>query len=169
VACDAQNAAAWHWSDGTKEDARKDRREQDLSETIRLEPNPENKCFGCGGANPAGMNLTFEQDNVRRRIIGRFVLGERYQGGGGFAHGGIIAMLLDEAMGKVCRFREVRAVTAELHVEYLKPVSVDKEIVVEAHETEQKGRNLFQAGEIRNREGDVLARGRARFVVISPN
>jgi len=138
-----------------------------LSETITLEPNPVNKCFGCGGDNAGGMKLTFEQDNVNRRIVGRFVLGERYQGGGGFAHGGIIAVLLDEAMGKVCRFREVRAVTAELTVEYLKPVNVQHEIIVEGRETEQKGRNLFMLGEIRNAAGDILARSRARFVVIS--
>jgi len=137
-----------------------------LSETIRLEPNPTNKCFGCGGDNAGGMKLTFEQDNVHRRIVGRFVLGERYQGGGGFAHGGIIALLLDEAMGKVCRFREVRAVTAELNIEYLKPVSVEKEITVEASEAEQNGRNLFMVGEIRDEAGDVLARSRGRFVVI---
>ena len=139
---------------------------QELSETIRLEPNPTNKCFGCGGDNAGGMKLTFEQDNVNRKIVGRFVLGARYQGGAGFAHGGIIAMLLDEAMGKVCRFRDVRAVTAELTVEYLKPVSVEKEIVVEGYEAEQKGRNLFLIGEIRNAEGQVLARSRGRFVVI---
>jgi len=137
-----------------------------LSETIRLEPNPTNKCFGCGGDNAGGMKLTFEQDNVHRRIVGRFVLGERYQGGGGFAHGGIIALLLDGAMGKVCRFREVRAVTAELNIEYLKPVSVEKEITVEASEAEQNGRNLLMVGEIRDEAGDVLARSRGRFVVI---
>ena len=137
-----------------------------MSETITLAPNPANKCFGCGGDNAGGMKLTFEQDNVNRRIVGRFVLGERYQGGGGFAHGGIIATLLDEAMGKVCRFREVRAVTAELTVEYLKPVNVQSEIVVEGRETEQKGRDLFMTGEIRNETGEVLARGRGRFVVI---
>jgi uncharacterized protein (TIGR00369 family) len=135
--------------------------------TTTLAPNPANHCFGCGGANEDGMKLTFVQDNQKRRIIGRFVLGERYQGGGGMGHGGIIATLLDEAMGKVCRFREVRAVTAELTVEYLKPVRVQEEIVVEGwEETEQKGRNLFHIGEIRNLAGDVLARGRARFVVI---
>lgn len=137
-----------------------------MSETILLAPNPVNRCFGCGGANDAGMKLTFEQDNEKRRIVGRFVLGERYQGGGGMAHGGIIATLLDEVMGKVCRFREVRAVTAELNVEYLKPVNVENEIVVEGWETEQKGRNLFSVGEIRNTAGDVLARGRGRFVII---
>ncbi|HUE55868.1 MAG TPA: PaaI family thioesterase [Candidatus Udaeobacter sp.] len=137
-----------------------------MSDTIRLAPNPSNKCFGCGGDNDGGMKLTFEQDNVNRRIVGQFVLGERYQGGAGFAHGGVIALLLDEAMGKVCRFREVRAVTAELTVEYLKPVGVNKEIVVEGHEMEMKGRNLFLAGEIRDVEGQVLARGKGRFVVI---
>jgi uncharacterized protein (TIGR00369 family) len=114
------------------------------------------------------MKLTFEQDNVNRRIVGRFVLGERYQGGAGFGHGGIIAVLLDEAMGKVCRFREVRAVTAELTVEYLKPVNVQQEIIVEGRETEQKGRNIFMLGEIRDATGVVLAKGKARFVVIAP-
>ena len=138
-----------------------------MSDTIRLEPNPANKCFGCGGDNASGMKLTFEQDNVNRRIVGRFVLGERYQGGGGFAHGGIIAVLLDEAMAKVCRFREVRAVTAELTVDFLKPVSVEQKIVVEGRELDQKGRNLFMVGEIRNESGEVLARGRGRFVVMS--
>jgi uncharacterized protein (TIGR00369 family) len=137
-----------------------------LSETIQLAPNPTNRCFGCGGANDAGMKLTFAQDNEKRRIVGRFILGERYQGGGGMAHGGIIATLLDEVMGKVCRFREVRAVTAELNVEYLKPVNVQGEIVVEGWEREQKGRNLFHVGEIRNVAGEVLARGTGRFVII---
>jgi len=137
-----------------------------LADKIALAPNPQNKCFGCGGANAGGMKLTFEQDNEHRRIVGRFVLGEAYQGGGGMAHGGIIALLLDEAMGKVCRFRNVRAVTAELTVEYLKPVKVDQEIVVEGYETDHRGRNLFLAGEIRDGVGDVLARGRGRFVVL---
>lgn len=137
-----------------------------MADIIRLEPNPTNRCFGCGGDNAGGMKLTFEQDNVERKIVGRFVLSERYQGGGGMAHGGIIALLLDEAMGKVCRFREVRAVTAELSVEYLKPVPVEKEIVVEGREMEMQGRNLFLAGEIRNEGGEVLARGKGRFVII---
>lgn len=139
-----------------------------LTGTITLAPNPANKCFGCGAANPAGMHLTFVQDNDQRKIIGRFILGERYQGGGGMGHGGIIATLMDEAMGKIALFRNVRAVTAELTVQFLKPVRVDEEIIVEAYETEQKGRSLFHVGEIRNLNGDVLARGRGRFVIIEP-
>lgn len=138
-----------------------------VSEIVNLAPNPTNRCFGCGGANDSGMKLTFEQDNAKRKIVGRFILGERYQGGGGMAHGGIIATLLDEAMGKVCRFREARAVTAELTVQYLKPVRVSDEIIVEGWEVEQKGKNLFHAGEIRNAAGEVLARATGRFVIIA--
>ena len=93
-----------------------------------LTPNPTNSCFGCGGANPRGMHLTFEQDDATRRIRGAFKLGAEYQGGGGFIHGGIIALVLDEAMGKVNRFRGVRAVTAELMIEYIRPVPVDEDL-----------------------------------------
>src|SRR5438477_5152198 len=137
--------------------------EEILGDTITLAPNPSNRCFGCGGANEGGMKLTFEQHAESRKIIGRFVLGDRYQGGGGNGHGGIIATLLDEAMGKVCRFREVRAVTAELTVEYLKPINVQNEIIVEGRETEMKGRNIFMTGEIRDTAGLVVAEGRARL------
>lgn len=132
-----------------------------------LEPNPTNVCFGCGGANPRGMQLTFEQDDAARCIRGVFRLGAEYAGGPGIAHGGIIATLLDEAMGKVNRFRGVRAVTAELNIEYLRPVPVEEEIVVEAREIEKNGRSLYHTGEIRNAEGKVLARGRGRFVEIA--
>ena len=51
-------------------------------------------------------------------------------------------------------------------MEYLRPVNLQHEIFVEGRETEQKGRNIFMAGEIRNEAGDVLARGKGRFVVI---
>ena len=132
-----------------------------------LTPNPTNVCFACGGANARGMKLTFEQDDANRRIRGSFRLGAEYQGGTDFIHGGIIALLLDEAMGKVNRFRQVRAVTAELTIEYLKPVPVEKDLVVEAYEVEKNGRNLFHAGEIRDASGQVLARGRGRFVELN--
>ena len=132
------------------------------------EPIATNPCFVCGGASSRGMRLVFEQDASRRRTVGRFRLGADYQGGPGFIHGGIIATLLDEAMGKVCRFRDVRAVTAELNIEYLKPVRVDEEICVEAFESRREGRQLFHEGEIRDVAGKLLARGRGRFVVVDP-
>jgi uncharacterized protein (TIGR00369 family) len=133
---------------------------------MKLEPKPENSCFGCGGGNPRGMRLAFEQDDARQRIVGRFRLGEEYQGGSGFVHGGIIALLLDEAMSKANRFHGEPAVTADLRVEYKRPIRVDTEIVVEGFLTRREGRQLYHEGEIRNAAGDLLARGEGRFVII---
>ena len=138
-----------------------------MSAVKRLEPREDNVCFGCGAGNERGMKLLFVADDETRRVRGEFKLGPEYQGGPSFLHGGIIALLIDEAMGKVCRFRQARAVTAEMSIEYLKPVGVNQEIVVEAFESDEpKGRNLFHACEIRNREGAILARGRGRFVIV---
>ncbi len=131
-----------------------------------IEPNPTNVCFGCGGGNARGMKLTFEQDDVARKIIGRFKLGAEYQGAFGIIHGGVIAVVLDEVMGKVCRFRGVRAVTAEMNIAYLAPVRVDQDVVVEGYEKEMAGRNLHLIGEIKDTAGKILARSTGRFVVV---
>lgn len=131
---------------------------------MQLTPSASNACFVCGGANSRGMHLAFEQDDTARRIRGRFQLSADYQGATGFIHGGIIATLLDEVMSKANRFRKARAVTAELNVEYLKPVRVGEDLLVEGWETDAEGRNLFLQGEIRDANGNLLARGRGRFV-----
>ena len=131
-----------------------------------LEPNPSNHCFGCGGANEFGMKLAFELDQEARRSSGKFVLGPRYAGGAGFAHGGIIAVLLDEAMGKISKLTEDRAVTAELNIEYRKPVPVDAEIVVSGWQEDAQGRNRLRVAEIHDALGNLLARGSGRFVVV---
>ena len=132
------------------------------------QPDPANPCFGCGGGNARGMKLAFEFDESSRRVFGRFRLGPEYQGATGFVHGGIIATVLDEVMSKVSRFENVHAVTAELNVEYLRPVRVNEELRVEGFAIRQDGRDLFREGEIRNDAGTVLARGRGRFVIIDP-
>jgi acyl-coenzyme A thioesterase PaaI-like protein len=132
------------------------------------ETSDTNPCFGCGGANPRGMHLAFDRDEARQRIIGRFRIGPDFQGGGGFLHGGIIATVLDEVMSKVSGFSDVRAVTAKLTVEFLKPIRVDQEIIVEGFLTRRDGRQLYHEGEIRSATGALLARGRGRFVVVDP-
>ena len=129
---------------------------------------PANPCFGCGGGNARGMQLAFEADRSTERVIGRFRLGPEYQGATGFIHGGIIATVLDEVMSKVSRFANVHAVTAELNVEYLRPVRVNEDLHVEGFATRQDGRDLYREGEIRSAAGTVLARGRARFVIVDP-
>ncbi len=130
------------------------------------ESTPPNLCFGCGSGNARGMKLLFERDAARQRTVGRFRLGAEYQGPPGFIHGGIIATVLDEAMGKVSRFFDVRTVTAELTVEYLRPVRVGQEIAVEGYLKERKGRQYYYGAEIRGAGGELLVRGSGRFVEV---
>ncbi len=137
-----------------------------MSNVLKLDPQPTNRCFGCGAANPVGMKLPFELDRDARRTRGRFVLGPNYAGGAGFAHGGIIAVVLDEAMGKLSKLTEERAVTAEMSIEYRKPVPVDQEILAEGWQVNASDRNRFRVAEIRDAQGNLLARGKGRFVVV---
>ena len=71
-------------------------------------------------------------------------------------------------MAKVSRFGQEHAVTADLTVEYRRPVPVEDELVVEGWETGRHGRKRSREGEIRNASGVVLAKGQATFVVIDP-
>jgi acyl-coenzyme A thioesterase PaaI-like protein len=136
--------------------------------TETLSPQPGNFCIGCGAANPQGLQLTFHLDREGRRVSGRFRFGRQYQGSGGILHGGIIALVFDEAMGKLNRLYDVRAVTAELSVDYLRPTPCDADVIVEAWETRREGRNLFPEAELRDAAGQVLARATARFVSVGP-
>jgi acyl-coenzyme A thioesterase PaaI-like protein len=140
-----------------------------MANILKLDPSATNHCFGCGAANEAGMKLVFELDLDARRTRGRFALGANYAGGGGFAHGGIIAVVLDEAMGKLSKLINERAVTAEMSVVYRKPVPIGEEILVEGWQEEEKGRNRFRVAEIRDTRGNLLARGKGRFVVVGEN
>jgi len=133
-----------------------------------LRPNPTNGCFVCGGGNAQGMQLTFEQDDAAQRIRGKFRISAQYQGASGYLHGGMIATLLDEVMAKVSRFGQEHAVTADLTVEYRRPVPVGDELVVEGWETGRHGRTRSREAEIRTASGVVLAKGQATFVVIDP-
>ena len=130
------------------------------------DPSSDNPCFGCGGGNLRGMHLKFEYDDLRKRVVGHFSLGPDYQGATGFIHGGIIATVLDEVMSKVSRFSEATAVTAELRVEYLRPIRVGQPLSVEGFLTARDGRQLYHQGEIRDDRGELLARGKARFAII---
>ena len=137
-----------------------------MTKILKLETQAANRCFGCGGDNPAGMRLVFDLDCDAQRTRGRFVMGPNYAGGAGFAHGGINAVVLDEAMGKLSKLTEEKAVTAELSIEYRKPIPGDKEIVVEGWQVQAVGRYRFRVAEIRDTAGKLLARVKASFAVI---
>jgi uncharacterized protein (TIGR00369 family) len=133
---------------------------------VRLQ---KNYCFACGKNNPEGMRLRFTYDEGRKGYVCRFRLDKRYTGPPGHAHGGIIATVLDEAMGKVNKLRQVVALTSEITINYLKPVPLNKPLRVESREVSVKGRRHVNMAEILNQKGEVLARGPGLFIAIDPH
>src|ERR1700674_4556398 len=119
---------------------------------------PKNYCFACGPDNARGMHLKFAYDRSRKSFVCRFRLGKRYTGPPGHCHGGIIATILDEAMGKVKKIRQVIGVTSEMTVNYLKPVPLHQPLRVESREVKLEGRRHINVAEILNEKGEVLAR-----------
>jgi uncharacterized protein (TIGR00369 family) len=133
---------------------------------VRLQ---KNYCFACGKNNPEGMRLKFTYDEERDYFVCRFRLGKRYTGPPGHAHGGIIATILDEAMGKVNKLRHVVAVTSQITVDYLKPVPLNKPLRVESHEVSVRGRKHLNMAEILDQRDQVLARGQGLFIAVDPH
>jgi len=127
---------------------------------------PGNYCFGCGANNSGGMHLKFSVEGSAPVVRGALRLPARYQGSRKVMHGGIVALLMDEAMGKFNRVEEIIAPTAELSVEYLRPVPTGRKILVEARRIRQEGRNYWRECTIVDEGGRLLARGRGRFVKV---
>jgi uncharacterized protein (TIGR00369 family) len=132
---------------------------------VRLQ---KNYCFACGKNNPEGMRLNFTYDEKFHGFVSRFRLGKRYTGPPGHTHGGIIATILDEAMGKVNKLRQVIALTSRIAVDYLKPVPLNKPLRVQSREVSVRGRRHVNMAEILNQKGEVLARSKGLFVAIDP-
>ena len=107
-----------------------------------------NHCFACGKDNDQGMKLKFYFDEESRYAICKFRLGRRFTGPPGHAHGGIIATILDEAMGKVNKLRNVIALTKNMNVEYLKPVPLGTTLTVTGREQQVEGKERARQEEV---------------------
>src|SRR5580692_396144 len=129
----------------------------------------KNYCFACGRDNPDGMRLKFTFDEEQNRFVCRFRLGKRYTGPPGHVHGGVIATILDDAMGKVNKLRNVVALTSQITVDYLKPVPLNQPLRVESREVRVRGRRHVNMAEILNSKDEVLARSRGLFIAIDPH
>jgi uncharacterized protein (TIGR00369 family) len=130
--------------------------------TQERDDSPRHLCFGCGQRNPEGLQIQFEADGLRVR--GRFLARQAHQGFPGVAHGGIAAAALDEAMGWAMYAAGAWAMTARMEVKYRRPLPLDRELIVTAAVTRDRGRLLEAEAEIRTPEGDRLAEAKALFV-----
>ncbi len=123
-------------------------------------------CFGCGPANPGGLQLKFVLGPAGESYVCEFELAVQFGGPPGHAHGGIVATILDEAMSKANKLRSRIALTRRIEVDYLRPVPLGQPLVVEGRIGSVRGRASYNRAELRNREGVVLARSRGKFLMV---
>ena len=135
---------------------------------IPLAHGRQNGCFGCGNDNPAGLHLKFFIDE-ENRVLCRLRLAAQFQGPPGHAHGGIIATLLDEAMSKANRRRNITAMTRHMSIDYLRPVPLENDLVLEgwSESDVDSGRKHRCSAELRNASGTVLASATGIFVEVT--
>lgn len=104
-------------------------------------------CFLCGAKNPKSLNLQFEalDDNCVRSL---FTANDELQGYKGILHGGIIAALLDAAMTHCMFHLGIKAVTADLHIRYVTPVSCRNTLDIRGRLLSSHAHLYFLRGEI---------------------
>jgi uncharacterized protein (TIGR00369 family) len=128
----------------------------------------QNRCFGCGQANPAGLRLEFllAEDSS---VVSFPTVPDSFEGPPGFLHGGIIATLLDEAMSKAVRARGLTTMTRQMEIDYLRPVPSGTPIRIEGRVVRSEGRKHWTEARILNAKAVELATGKGLFVEVRAN
>lgn len=119
-------------------------------------------CFGCGNLNPRGLGMRFRLEDGR--AVAEFNPAPHHQGFPGHMHGGLVATMLDEAMGWAVYGQGVWAVTARMSVRFREPVPLSEPLLVVGWVTQTRGLLLDARSEIRSREGALLAQAEGVFM-----
>jgi acyl-coenzyme A thioesterase PaaI-like protein len=93
-------------------------------------------------------------------------LGRGLCGHDGIIHGGLLATLLDESLGRTAihNLPERVGVTAQLTLKYRAPTMADQFVVIRTRIEEIKGRKVIASGRVEDLHGAVLVEASATFV-----
>ena len=134
---------------------------------MQLQPNSR-YCFVCGLENEHGLQLRF-YETAEGEVIVETTVPDHFQGYPGIVHGGIVASLVDEALGRVHmgppddpRFM----FTARINVSYRKPVPTETPIRIVAHAVKNKRRSATSICEIYGPDGELLVDANALLMNI---
>lgn len=123
-------------------------------------------CFVCGESNPAGVHVRFyEQEDGS--VLARFTGADHHQGYPGRMHGGVIASILDETIGRAVMVRygeDIWGVTVELNLRYLKPVPLDTPLTAVGRITIDKSRMFEGTGELLLPDGGVAVQCAGKYL-----
>lgn len=110
-------------------------------------------------------------DDVRGKLVSLVFLGENLCGHVGIVHGGMLATLMDESMGRcgLAALPHQIGFTANLSVDYRKPVRAGTYIVIKAEVVKLEGRKVWVKGRIEGlgdgkKDGELLVEGEALFI-----
>ena len=127
----------------------------------------DGRCFGCGPLNEDGLRMTFVP--AGGVSVAEFAVPARYQSWKGVVHGGMVALLLDEAVGWAAWHKGHPGVTGKLEVRYRLPLRVGESIRLTG-QVEKVRRTLVYASATIERisDGATIAEASATLVEASP-
>jgi acyl-coenzyme A thioesterase PaaI-like protein len=128
------------------------------------QPN-SNHCFVCGRHNPYGLHLVFHE-TAPGEVTVEYTVPEQFQGYPGVVHGGVVAAMLDEVIGRTHMggFPPRFMFTARLDIRYRKNVPVGKPLRIIGHAINSRERSATATGQIFSPEGELLAEAEAILV-----
>jgi acyl-coenzyme A thioesterase PaaI-like protein len=124
-------------------------------------------CFGCGDLHPTGLHLKAKVEEGLS-ISAEFTVTENHQGAPGLAHGGLLSLAFDEALGKLMWLLRAPAVTARLETDFLAPVPIGTTIHISARITGVQGRKVYSEaeGRLNGPGGAVAVRAASLFIIV---
>jgi acyl-coenzyme A thioesterase PaaI-like protein len=126
------------------------------------------RCFVCGQHNPYGLHLVFRLEN--NSIVADFQPREEHQGFPGIIHGGIVASILDEALGRTSILAEQPewTMTGRLEVRYRRYVPYGQVLRVRAFLGTQRRKMLQATGmlTLADDENTILAEAQGTFLTL---
>ena len=117
-----------------------------------------------GLSHPIAPQLQMEVDGDFGR--GEVVVGPVFQGGPGLVHGGVLALLIDHAMGCVAAGPQRPAMTVSLTMRYRKPTPLGVPLTVSVWLDRIEGRRLHLSAEI-VADGQVTVAAEAVFLTLT--
>jgi acyl-coenzyme A thioesterase PaaI-like protein len=124
-------------------------------------------CFGCGQLHTTGLHFTAIAGNGLD-LTGNFTVTKDHQGAPGLAHGGLLSLAFDEALGKLMWLIRTPAVTGRLETDFLLPVPMGRTLYIDAKITGQSGRKIYTQAEGRldSITGEIAVKAAAIFISV---
>jgi acyl-coenzyme A thioesterase PaaI-like protein len=119
-------------------------------------------CFGCGLANPFGLQLELET-GTGGELSGRFFIKQDHQGPDGLAHVGVLTAALVEAMSLTVD-NAAGLFGLSVDVERREAAPVGAYVRVTARLLASGDSRSWSAAELLSEDGELVASGRAMFV-----